>query len=158
MSTPNGRAPATGTADLRGMQGAPGRAQPGGTGSGRLDSLVKALENVQLSDQHDLHEALEAFRALGHRLAVEAMMMAGALEEGTKATARANSRVGVVGISAHRKIRRTVKAFQSMADGFAGAAGSAVAAWNAFCKDFEDDLSVSKTKTKAHKGFAVNPN
>jgi hypothetical protein len=128
-----------------------------GTGSNRLDVLVKALESVQLSDQHDLHQALEAFRMLGHRLAVEAMMMSHELEEGVKAEARNRSKVGVVGWSARSKIRRTVKAFRGMADAFAGAGAGAVATWKAFEKDFEDDLSPTKTKPQGRRGFSINP-
>jgi hypothetical protein len=128
-----------------------------GTGSNRLDVLVKALESVQLSDQHDLHEALEAFRMLGHRLAVEAMMMSHELEEGVKAEARNRSMVGVVGWSARSKIRRTVKAFRNMADAFAAAGAGAVATWKAFERDFEEDLSPTKTKPRGRKGFTINP-
>lgn len=164
MSTPTDRQPPRTQrdvmqeiADLRKIQvdNARGGAS---TGSNRLDALVKALESVQLSDQHDLHAALEAFRALGHRLAVEGMMMAGELEAGVKATAKANSAVGVVGFSATRKIRRTLKAFRAMADHFASAGGSAVAAWTAFEKDFEEDLTPTKTKPKSRRGFSINPN
>lgn len=128
-----------------------------GTGSNRLDVLVKALESVQLSDQHDLHQALEAFRMLGHRLAVEAMMMSHELEEGVKAEARNRSKVGVVGWSARSKIRRTVKSFRGMADAFAAAGAGAVATWKAFEKDFEEDLSPTKTKPQGRRGFSINP-
>lgn len=145
-----------------GGQAAPPRpvhapAAGGGTGSTRLDALVKSLEDVQLSDQHDLHRALEAFRLLGHRLAIEAMMMSHELEEGVKAAAKQQSRTGVVGWSARSKIRRTVKAFRNMADSFAGAAAGAVTTWNAFEKDFEDDLTPTRTKPGRAKGFSINP-
>lgn len=127
------------------------------TGSSRLDALVQVLEDVQISDQHDLHAALEAFRMLGHRLAIEAMMMSHELEEGVKAAARQQSKVGVVGWSARSKIRRTVKAFRNMADAFAGAAAGAVTTWKAFEKDFEDDLSPTRTKAGRTRGFSINP-
>jgi hypothetical protein len=128
-----------------------------GTGSQRLDVLVKNLETVQLSDQHDLHQACEAFRMLGHRLAMEAMMMSGELEEGAKAMAKSNSLLGIVGPSARLKIRRTVKAFRNMADSFAAAGGSASSAWHVFNKDFADDLSITKTKPAQRRGFTINP-
>jgi hypothetical protein len=127
------------------------------TGSSRLDALVKALEDIQISDQHDLHRMLEAFRMLGHRLAIEAMMASHELEEGVKAAAKQQSRMGVVGWSARSKIRRTVKAFRNMADSFATAAAGAVTTWNAFEKDFADDLAPTRTKPGRAKGFSINP-
>jgi hypothetical protein len=128
-----------------------------GSGSKSLDALVKALETVQISDQHDLHEALEAFRMLGHRLAMEALLMGSELEAGVKQAAKNDSALGVVGFSAHRKIKRTMRAFRTMADGFASAGASAVTAWRAFEKDFADDLAPAKTKPAARKGFRINP-
>jgi hypothetical protein len=128
-----------------------------GTGSQRLDVLVKSLETIQLSDQHDLHQLCEAFRQLSHRLAVEAMMASGELEAGAKAMAKAHSAFGVVGFSATRKIKRTVKALRSMADSYAAAGGSAAAAWNHFQRDFEEDLTITRTKPAARRGFSINP-
>lgn len=129
-----------------------------GTGSNRLDALVKALEDVTLEDQHDLHRALEAFRMLGHRLAMEAMVMGAELEAGINQAAKNDSVIGVVGFSARRKIKRTLRAFRTMAEGFASAGASAVTAWGAFEKDFAEDLAPAKTKPSARKGFRVNPN
>lgn len=128
-----------------------------GTGSKALDTLVKHIENAQCSDQHELHDALEAYRAIGHRLAVEAMMMAGELEQGSRTMAKGASAVGMVGWDASRKIKRTVRAFRAMADSFAAAGASASVAWNHFQRDFEDDLSVTKTKPATRRGFTINP-
>ena len=127
-----------------------------GTGSDRLDVLVKALEGVQLSDQHDLYRAMEAFRMLGHRLAIEGMMLGQELEEGVKAAARQNSVLGVASWSDRAKIKRTLKAFRSMSDSFAAAAAGAVATWSAFERDFADDLSPAKTKPAKRRGFSIN--
>jgi len=129
-----------------------------GTGSDRIDALVRALDDIQIEDQHDLHAILEAFRKLGHRLAMESMLTGSELEAGLKQAARGGSVFGTVGFGTHRKIRRTLKALRTMADGFAGASASAVVAWRAFEKDFAEDLAPTRTRPAPRKGFRINPN
>lgn len=127
----------------------------GNPGSARLDVLLRALETVQLDNQYDLHEFLDALRALGHRLAVETKMGAHELEAGLKAQAKADATLGIPGFDARRAIRSVARQINAAADHFASAAGAAAAGWNAFEKEFDQALS-RKPKAGKTKGFKID--
>lgn len=125
------------------------------TGSDKLDALVKALDDVELTDQHSLNAFCEALRKLCSRLAVETAIGTGQLEAGAKAMAKGNGNPFLMGIDVRFKMRKVTKALGSASDHLGDAAASAVSAWTIFEAEFAEILDKSARKTQAAKGFTI---
>jgi hypothetical protein len=149
--------------DGQGGQPASGRFLPNaGESSGRAsagDSLtraVQALMSIQIHDQHDLFEFLNAAREVGHTLAIYVRMGAEELSAQMKAAERSKSAVSVLGPGAWARIRQVVRETDKSGDSFADAAKHAATAWKMFQRNFADDLSRAQTPARtSHRGFQI---
>jgi hypothetical protein len=158
MTTP---APAKKTAAPRKTAAAPKAASPVGdtgasTGSQRIDALVKALEDVELTDQHSLNAFCEALRKLSGRLAVETAIGSGQLTAGAKAMAKGSGNAFLMGLDVKLKMRRVTRALDACADHLGSAAASAVTAWTTFEAEFEEVLNKSTRKPSTPKSFHIS--
>lgn len=123
------------------------------TPADKLDALIKAMDDIELADQHDLNTFCEAGRKLSHYLAVVTALAAGELEAGAKEMAKANGG----GFTGAFKMRRVTRKLNGAADHFGSAAGAFVATWSEFERVFEEMLSKSSSKPKAHRRFTITP-
>jgi len=128
------------------------------TGSSKINALVKALDDVELTDQHTLNAFCEALRLLCTKLAVETALGSGQLTAGAKAMAKGSGKVFLLGLDTKMKIRKVTKALESVSDHLGSAAADAVTAWATFETEFEDLLTTAKTKADSPKTFHINQN
>lgn len=128
---------------------------PVSTGSQRIDALVKALEDVELTDQHSLNAFCEALRKLCGRLAVETAIGSGQLTAGAKAMAKGSGNPFLMGLDVKLKMRRVVRALDACADHLGSAAASSVLAWTTFETEFEEVLSKTSRKPVTPKSFHI---
>lgn len=133
-----------------------------GNGSGggrRATSIQKSLaawQSGELSDQHDLHDFLEAGRSLCRELSVYAELAAGELEAGAKEMMRGTGHRGLFGLDIRMKVRRVTKKLSAVADDLAAASAGCVSTWKAFEKEFEEELNGSKTQVTKPKHFQIS--
>jgi hypothetical protein len=130
--------------------------KPPAAPSGSVSALVKSLDTVQISDQYELYEFLEAYRAIGHRIGVEMLMVAHNVEAGLKAQAKKDATFGIVGFNSHMAIRRFSKQMKAAGEHMASGSGAAAVAWRLFQADFDEALSRKKPVAKASKGFSID--
>jgi hypothetical protein len=135
--------------------GQPQDAAPqGGGGNRTLTQLMKAIDSVQVHNQHDLYEVLEAFRQLGSYVAVQAGCISSEIDHGARAMAKAESTLGVVGLGVRGRLRRVVRRVDSIANHFMSAAGDAIAARHEM-EALLDEIHGAK-KPKQAKGFTID--
>jgi hypothetical protein len=122
------------------------------SGGSKLDALIKAIDDIEIADQHDLNAFCEAGRKLAHYLAVQTALAGGEIEAGVKEMAKnsGGSRWSMTG-----KIRRVTKRLYNAADHFGSAGADFVGAWTTFEQVFADLLEASESKTKTHKRFTI---
>ena len=140
-------------------RGLTGQGHPAGSvssGSGSIDQMVKALDQIELTDQHTLHAFLQAGRALAHKIAVETSMAAGELTAGGKEMAKGSGNVLLMGIDVRMKLRRVTKRIDAAADHMGQAAAEYTAAWTVFEREFADVLDRSRTQVKRPKSFHID--
>jgi hypothetical protein len=123
------------------------------TGSQSIDALVRHLESVQFDSASDVAAFCEALRALGHRLGTETAMAGHELSQVMKAEAKNRGKLGIPNFDMQRAGRSVAKKLTAAAGSFADAAGSAVAAWHTFEKEFEPLMNGSKAKTRKEFKF-----
>jgi hypothetical protein len=140
-------------ADARGLTG---QGHPA-SGSQSIDRMVKALDQIELTDQHTLHAFLQAGRALAHKIAVETSMASGELTAGGKEMAKGSGNPLLMGIDVRMKIRRVTKQMDAAAEHMAQAAAAYTATWTVFEREFEEILDRSRTKVKRPKLFSIDP-
>lgn len=128
------------------------RSSGGSSGGSKLDALIKAIDDIEIADQHDLNAFCEAGRKLAHYLAVQTALAGGEIEAGVKEMAKnsGGSRWSMTG-----KIRRVTKRLYNAADHFGSAGADFVGAWTTFEQVFADLLEASESKTKTHKRFTI---
>ena len=135
----------------------PQDAQPGGAsdapGNKTLSGLLKAIDGVQVHNQHDFYEVMEAIRQLSAYVAVQAGCISSEIEHGAKAMAKAESTLGVVGLSVRTRLRRVTKKTDSIANHFMTAAGEAVAARHEM-EALLDEINGAQ-KPKQSKSFTI---
>jgi hypothetical protein len=109
--------------------------RPGGARGQSLSQLVQSIGSMELSNQDDLHAFCEAYRALGHFLAVTAKMAEGQL----KAAARAQAKQAKDGwmtptqrVKLGHTLRQVGKDIDAMAQASAQMAVFGVKAWRRF--------------------------
>jgi hypothetical protein len=158
-NTTRGTTPANGQdASDRGLTGQgqpasrPSASRPArkSSGGGGIEALVKAMDEVGLSDQHDLNEFCEAGRKLSHYLAVQSALAAGELTSGARDMAKLGHQW-----AAAWKMKRVTKHLEASADHFASAASGFVSAWSTFEQVYADILEKSETKAKSHQRFTI---
>ena len=125
----------------------------GGRANKTLSSLLKAVDNIQVHNQHDLYEVLEAIRQLGTYAAVQAGCLAHEVDAGARAMAKAESTLGIVGLGIRARIRSVVKDIEGCANGFMQSAGSAVKARHKM-EAILDEINGAQ-KPKQAKGFTI---
>lgn len=133
-----------------------GPAPEGGSGAPAnqtLSTLLKAIDSVQIHNQHDLHEVLEALRKLSNYVAVQAMCAAHEVEAGAKEMARAEATLGIVGLGVRAEMRRVTRAMEGGANHFMAASADFVKAWHAMEK-FLDDINGAQKPQKA-RSFTI---
>lgn len=128
---------------------------PVSSGSQKMDALVKALEDVELTDQHSLNAFCEALRKLSGRLAVETAIGSGQLTAGAKAMAKGSGNPFLMGLDVKLKMRRVTRALDACADHLGSAAAAAVTAWTTFETEFEEVLNKSARKPSTPKSFHI---
>lgn len=141
-------------------RGLTGQGHPAGnvsSGSGSIDQMVKALDQIELTDQHTLHAFLQAGRALAHKIAVETSMAAGELTAGGKEMAKGSGHMLLMGIDVRLKLRRVTKRLEAAAEHMAQAAAEYSATWTVFEREFGEVLNQSRTQVKRPKSFNINP-
>lgn len=122
----------------------------GGAAKGSLASLVATIESVELGNQHDLYEFLEAYRKINHTLAIYAHLAAGELDAAMKAAEKGRSRTGLfMSPTARSAIRQVTREIKRMGDSNGDAARHASAAWRRFQNGFETLLSGGKAPKQA---------
>jgi hypothetical protein len=131
-------------------------ASTGSRSGGMLTRLTAALEQVEIHDQHDLHEFLEALRMLCHYLAVQVALASGEINAGAREMAKQQATMGMVGMGMRSRIRSVTKKIDAAADHLGDAAADAVGAWRAM-EALLAELE-PKTKVKRPKGFSINMN
>jgi hypothetical protein len=144
-------------AQARGLTGQGHPAGGGSSGSQSIDQMIKALDQIELTDQHTLHAFLQAVRALAHKVAVETSMAAGELTAGGKEMAKGSGNPLLMGIDVRMKIRRVTRQMDAAAEHMAQAAAASTAAWTVFEREFEEILNRSRTKVKRPKSFHIDP-
>lgn len=158
MNTTRGTIPKD-AADAQ-ARGLTGQGHPTGgasTGSGSIDQAVKALDQIELTDQHTLHAFLQAGRALAHKIAVETSMAAGELTAGGKEMAKGSGNPLLMGIDVRLKLRKVTKRMEAAAEHQAQAAAEYTAAWVTFEREFGEVLNRSRTQVKRPKSFNIDP-
>jgi len=120
------------------------------SGSSKLDALVKAMDDIELTDQHDLHQFCESGRKLAHYLAVVTALAAGELEAGAKEMGHLNRSWGAV-----FKMRRVTKKLNGSAGDFGSAAAGFVAAWTTFEQVFGEIMD-GRNKPAKPKRFTIS--
>jgi uncharacterized phage infection (PIP) family protein YhgE len=128
---------------------------PVSSGSDKLDALVRALDDVELSDQHSLNAFCEALRKLASRLAVETAIGSGQLTAGAKVMAKGTGNPLLMGLDVRLKMRKVTKALDSASDHLGDAAAQAVTAWSVFEAEFEEALNKSARKAATPRGFTI---
>ena len=133
-------------------------ADPGtvSSGSDKLDALVRALDDVELTDQHSLNAFCEALRKLSSRLAVETAIGAGQLTAGAKEMAKGSGKWFLMGLDVRYSMRKVTKALEAASDSLGDAAASAVSAWAIFEAEFDEVLNKAATKTSTPKSFHIS--
>jgi hypothetical protein len=126
------------------------------TGSDKIDALVRALDDVELTDQHSLHAFCEALRKLSHKLAVETAIASGQLSAGAKAMAKGSGNPFLMGLDVKVKIRRVTKSLESASDHLGDASSAAVLAWSTFEAEFEEVLSKSSRQPATPRSFHIS--
>lgn len=132
----------------------PGAGGSAGRGNQTLQALVKAIDNVELKDQHDFQEFAEAIRRLGHYVSVQVHLGAGELEAGAKQMARGEATLGVPGFSIRARIRSVIKPLNSAANHFAQGAADAVKSWHAM-ESMLDEIATAAKPAKP-RGFSID--
>jgi len=143
-------------ANARGLTGQ-GHPAGGSSGSQSIDQMVKALDQIELTDQHTLHQFLQAGRALAHKIAVETSMASGELSAGGKEMAKGTGNPFLMGLDVRLSMRRVTKRVDAAADHMAQAAAEYTAAWVVFEREFGEALSRTKTQVKRPKSFFIDP-
>lgn len=129
---------------------------PASTGSDKMDALVRALDDVELTDQHSLNAFCEALRRLGHKLAVETALASGQLTAGAKAMAKGSGNPFLMGLDVKIKIHRVTKALDSASDHLGEAAADAVTAWATFEAEFAEVLEKSNSQVHRPSTFHIS--
>lgn len=143
-------------ANARGLTGQGHPASNVSSGSQTIDQMVKALDQIELTDQHTLHAFLQAGRALAHKIAVETSMAAGELTAGGKEMAKGSGNPLLMGIDVRLKLRRVTKRLDAAAEHMAQAAAEYSATWITFEREFGEVLNRSRTQVKRPKSFHID--
>jgi hypothetical protein len=142
------KAPPKGPAPAAAPQAAPA------AGGSTLAELVKKIEMIELTDQHDFNDFCEAGRRLCHYLAVQVALASGQIDAGARQMAKQNATMGVMGFDVRRDLRAVSRKMSGAADHLGDAAGDFVAAWHAMEKLLE--ALQPKTRAKKTAGFSIN--
>lgn len=144
-------------AEARGLTGQGHPAGGASSGSKTIDQMVKSLDQIELTDQHTLHQFLQAGRALAHKIAVETSMASEELAAGGKEMAKGSGNPFLMGLDVRLSMRRVTKRLEAAADHMAQAAAEYTATWAVFEREFGDALAQTKTQVKRPKSFSIDP-
>ncbi|MGY5634174.1 hypothetical protein ACW7N6_38180 [Streptomyces sp. UC1A3] len=137
-----------------------GPSRPGGSRGQNIAQLAQSIGSMELSNQDDLHEFCEAYRAILNYLAVSAKMAEGQLKASARATAR-QAKDGWMTPSQMAKMALTLRQvgrdIDHMANSCIAGAAGAVKAWRRFetlLDELESDRKLNRPGSR-RSGFTV---
>lgn len=101
----------------------------GATGSKKINTLVKNLDDVSLDSGTTIHEFFEAVRNLAHQIGFQVELGLADIEARAAHDAKKNSHWYSFGIDVKVKMRRVRKEAKVIVDSLSDAAGAAIKTW-----------------------------
>ena len=135
--------------------------RPGGTRNQSIGQLAQSIGSMELSNQDDLYQFCEAYRAILNYLAVSAKLAEGQLKAAARAQARQAKGSWMTPAQALKlasTMRRVGKDIDQMANSCVEGAAGAVKAWRRFetlLDDLENDNGGPRRPGGRRNGFQI---
>ena len=101
-----------------------------GTGSKKINHLVKNLDDVSLDSGTTIHEFFEAVRNLAHQIGFQVELGLADIRARAEHDAKKNSHWYAMGVDVKLKMRRVDKEAKVIVDSLSDAAGAAIRTWS----------------------------